>query len=119
VAVIGRKETATLDLTPRQLAVLERLRARGFRFVSFPLYASALGIRKGNCAALLQPAESGEMGLLSDPCYLVEGNLSVRIHRGNQQWFVWKKKKIEATLERLAELSRFTAELKESLELPD
>ncbi len=86
--------------------------------MSFPLYASAIGIRKGNCAALLRPMENGGIRLLSDPCYLVEGNLSVRIHRGNQQWFLWKQKKIEATPERLGELSRFTAELKESLELP-
>lgn len=106
------------ELTPKQVAVLERFSKWEFRFVAFPLYAGCIGLRKGNCAALLQPVEGGGMRLLGDPCYLVDGNLSVRVRRSGRQWFVWKKKQIEATPERLSELERFSAELKQVLHPP-
>lgn len=103
--------TVSLELTPLQIAVLERLAARGFRPAAFRLYANVVGVRKGNCAALLAPADHDRMKLFAEPCYLIEGNLSVRVTRGGKQWFVWKKKQVEATSQRLAELARFTAEL--------
>ncbi len=100
-----------LELTPQQTAVLARLLARGFQPVAFPLYANAVGVRKGNCAALLGPVEGGRLRLLGQPAYLVDGSLSVGVRRGGRHWFVWKKKHIEATSERRAELEQFTAEL--------
>ncbi len=100
-----------LELTPQQMAVLERFAAQGFRVVAFPLYESAPGVRKENCAALLAPVAGGGMKLVAGPCYVVEGNLSVRLARGGKEWFVWKKKELEATPERLAELQRFAEEL--------
>ena len=107
-----------LELTPQQIAVLERFAAQGFRVVAFPLYESALSVRKGNCAALLGPVAGGSMKLVAEPCYLVEGNLSVRLTRAGKQWFVWKRKQLEATPERLAELQRFTEELGNLLRAP-
>ena len=100
-----------LELTPQQTAVLERLLARGFQPVAFPLYANAVGVRKGDCAALLGPVGSGGLCLLGQPSYLVDDNLSVRVTRGSRQWFVWKKNQVEVTPERRAELEQFTAEL--------
>jgi hypothetical protein len=44
-----------LEFTPQQMGILERLRQRGFAFAAFPLYASYVGVKKGNCAALLAP----------------------------------------------------------------
>jgi hypothetical protein len=105
-----------LELTPQQIAVLERLAARGFQIVAFPLYASAVGVRKGNCAALLGPVAGGGMKLFGEPCYLVEGNLGARIARHERQWFVWKQKQLEVTPERLGELARFGEELKNALQ---
>ena len=104
-----------LELTPQQIAALERLAACGFEIVAFPLYASAVGVRRGNCAALLQPDAGGTMRLLAEPCYLVEGNLSVRVERKGSAWFVWKKKQLEVTPERQAELDRFARELSKLL----
>ena len=101
-----------LELTPLQLSVLERLTTEGFQFVAFPLYANAVGVRKGNCAALLGPVERGGMTFAAEPCFLVDGNLSVRVSRGGRQWFVWKLKQVEVTSERRAELQRFAAELR-------
>jgi hypothetical protein len=104
-----------VELTPEQVALLEQLVAEGFQVVAFPLYASAVGVQKGNCAALLAPAEGGLLCLLSEPSYLLEGNLSVRVNRDRRQWFVWKKKQLEVTPERQGELERFAEELARAL----
>jgi len=106
------------ELTDAQLAVLERLRARGFSFVAFPLYASKIGVRKGNCAALLDPVGGGGLRLFGDPCYLVGGNLSVQVTQGDDKAFVWKKDRLPATPERLEELGRFAEELNDLLARP-
>ncbi len=54
--------------------------------------------------------------LLAPPTYLVDGNLSVKLRRGKGEVFVWKKKEVEATPERLDELAKFRQELSEILE---
>lgn len=104
-----------LKLTPEQVALLERLAAQGFQVVSYPLYANTVGVQKGNCTALLGPAESGGFRLFGEPSYLVEGNLAVRVARAGRQWFVWKKKQVEATPERMRELEHFAKELARAL----
>jgi hypothetical protein len=104
------------ELSPQQIAVLERLMSRGFVGIAFPLYASTVGIRKGSCAALLDPVPSGGFRLYGEPCYLLDGNLSVRVSEKGTSWFVWKKQRLEATPERIAELEKFVAQLKMLLE---
>jgi uncharacterized protein YecT (DUF1311 family) len=47
----------------------------------------------------------------------VDGNFSVKLKRGSAEVFVWKKKEIEATPERVRELESFRKELQEILEL--
>ena len=104
-----------LDLTASQISVLEKIAAREFAIVAFPMYASAVGVKKGNCAALLAPAPHGGMQILGEACFLVNGKLSVRIRQDGADWFVWKDQKLEATPERLKELRRFRAELADLL----
>ena len=104
------------ELTPQQIAILERLVANGFTPVAFSLYANAVGIRKGGCAALVEPISGGGFRLFGDPCVLLDGNLTVRVTHEGQSWFVWKKQRLEATPERLAELDRFVSELNLQLE---
>ncbi len=103
------------ELTPVHIAIVERLAARGFQPQAFPLYAHAVGVRKGNCAALLQPVVGAGIKVFGEPFYLVDGNLSVRVLRGGKALFVWKKKQVEATPERNAELAAFARELSELL----
>lgn len=105
-----------LELSARQARILERLIREGFRLIAIPPYESALCVRGENCAALLTPAADGGLRLLAPPSFLVDGNLSVRIRRGEQEWFVWKKKELEATPERIAELEKFRKRLTELLE---
>ncbi len=104
-----------MDLTPQQMSILERLHARDFEIVAFPMYASCVGVRKGNCAALLAPVALGAFRVYGAPSYLVAGNFSVRISRDGRDWFVWKKEKLEVTPARLAELTAFSDELSDSL----
>ncbi len=104
------------EFSPQQIAILERLVSQGFTPVAFPLYANAVGLRKGSCAALLKPIANGGFRLFGEPCMLVEGNLSVRITGKGKSWFVWKKHRVEATAERLEELAKFVAELNLHLE---
>ena len=100
-----------LELTREQTAALERLHGAGFALVAFPLYASHVGVRKGNCAALLEAVPGGGMRIFGEPSYLVDGNLSVRVRRRDEWWFVWKKQELAATPARLAELEDFRREL--------
>lgn len=89
--------------------------SRGFAIAAFPLYASAIGVRRGNFAILVMPAEGGALRALGQACYLIDGNLSVRVTRGGRSLFVWKKREVEATPELLAELGTFAAEVTELL----
>jgi hypothetical protein len=105
-----------LELSPQQITILERLIAKDFSIVAFPLYANAIGVRKGTCAALLDPIPNGGFRIFGEPCLLLDGNLTVRIKEKGKTWFVWKKQRLEATKERLSELDNFVAELNLLLE---
>ncbi len=104
-----------MDFTPQQISILERLQARDFQIVAFPMYANYVGVRKGNCAALLAPFGADRFQLQGQPAYLIGGNLSVLVTREGRDWFVWKKEKLEVTTERLAELESFSAQLSQTL----
>lgn len=96
------------------MAVLERLAGAGFEIVAFPMYASAVGVRRGECAALLERVEVG-MRLIGEACWMVEGNMSVRVRRKGKLWFVWKNKQVEATESRIGKVARFQQALEHML----
>ncbi len=100
-----------MDLTPTQIALLQALHARGFQIVAFPMYASHIGIRRGNCATLLKPLGSGGFELFGTPGYMIGDNIGVRIKDGARDFFVWKQQRVEATPERNAELAEFASEV--------
>lgn len=104
-----------MDLSPQQMAILQRLHLAGFEIVAFPMYANYVGTRKGNCAALLAPATAGGFSIFGTPAYLIGGNFSVRIRRDGRELFVWKKESLKVTAARLAELDAFAAELSQAL----
>ena len=99
------------ELAATHLRILERLVAAGFTPVAFHLYPDAIGVRRGAVAALLEPEASGGVRLVAPATYMLEGNFSVRIRRDGRDWFVWKAKQVEATPERLEEITQFSAEL--------
>jgi len=103
-----------LELSRPQLEILSRLNSLGFAVVAFSMYANCVGIRRGDCAALLSPDHAG-FRILGEPSWLVNGNLSVKIRDGDQQFFVWKKARVVATSEVLAALAEFANELRAAL----
>jgi hypothetical protein len=106
------------ELTPQQIRIVKRLFANGFRPIAIPPYESALCMKKGECAAILATVPDGGLKLLAPPSYLVEGNLSVKLKRDSGEVFVWKKKEVKATPEKLKELESFRRELTELLDMP-
>ncbi len=104
------------EFTPAHIAILERIVAQGFTPVAFPLYANAIGIRRGSLAALLVPAGEAALKIMGEPCYVIGTNLAARTRREGRLVFVWKDKLVEATPELLQELARFSADLAKLLE---
>ncbi|MFZ0085768.1 MAG: hypothetical protein WA211_11370 [Candidatus Acidiferrales bacterium] len=104
-----------MELSPTQRATLERLHRTGYEIVAFPMYANYVGIRKGNCAALLASAATQPFTIYSTPSYLIAGNFTVLTTQNNRPYYVWKKEKLEATEVRQAELAAFTAALSQAL----
>jgi hypothetical protein len=100
-----------MELNEGQMRVVERLFGAGFRPIAIPPYESALIMRKGECVALLGPVENGGLKLLAPETFLVDGNLSVRLKKSSGDVFVWKKREVAATEEKLKELEEFRAEL--------
>ena len=105
-----------LELTPQQMRVFERLFEAGFRPIAIPPYENALCVRRGECAAVLTPVPNGGLRMLAPATYIIDGNLSVKLKKGKSEVFVWKKREIEATPERLKELEAFRQELASILE---
>jgi hypothetical protein len=106
-----------VELTPLQMQTLERLFAAGFRPIAIPPYENALCVHRGDCAAVLAPVENGGLKLLAPATFLLDGNLSVRLKKSSGDVFVWKKKEVAATAEKLRELEGFRSELIGILEM--
>jgi hypothetical protein len=106
-----------VELTAVQMQVLERLFAAGFRPIAIPPYENALCVHRGECAAVLAQVENGGLRLLSPVTVMVDGNLSVKLKRKSGDVFVWKKKEVAATVDRLKELEEFRGELVGILEM--
>ena len=98
------------------MKIFERLFGAGFRPIAIPPYENALCVRRGECAAVLTPVPNGGLRMLAPATYLVDGNLGVKLKKGDGEVFVWKKREIEATPERLKELEAFRRELTSILE---
>jgi hypothetical protein len=107
-----------LELTPRQMQVMERLFTAGFRPIAIPPYESALCMHREACAVVLAPVDNGGLRILAPPSYLIDGHFAVKLKRSGGDVFVWKQTELPATPERLAELERFHTELNEIMETP-
>lgn len=105
-----------MELTPQQMKVVERLFAAGFRPAIIPPYEKSICMRRGDCAAVLQPVPNGGLRLMAPPSYVIDGNFSVKLKRDTGDVFVWKQKELPATRERLNELEEFRKELTSILE---
>jgi hypothetical protein len=105
-----------VELTRLQMETLERLFEAGFRPIAIAPYENALCVHRGEYAAVLAPVENGGLRLLAPATLMVDGNLSVKLKRGEGEVFVWKQRQVAATEERLRELEKFRTELAAALE---
>ena len=98
------------------MKIFERLFGAGFRPIAIPPYENALCVRRGECAAVLTPVPNGGLRMLAPATYIIDGNLGVKLKKSDREVFVWKKREVEATPERLKELEDFRRELISILE---
>jgi len=111
----GRYNVEMQEPTQKQMQVLQRLFEAGFRPIAIPPYESALCLQRGECAVVLAPMDGGGLKILAPATFLVDGKFGVRVKRGEREVFVFKQKEIEATPERLKELTEFQQALNEAL----
>ncbi|MGH9788810.1 MAG: hypothetical protein ACRD4U_08940 [Candidatus Acidiferrales bacterium] len=95
---------------------MQAMAAGGFELVALPRFPGFVGAKKYGCAVLLEPLEGGGLRPFSAAGYLIEGNISVLVEKGGEQWFVWKEHKVRATPELLESVRRLETELKLLLE---
>ncbi len=104
-----------LELDKSHLKKLEELARHGYEFVAFTLFPSHIGVKKGNCAALLEATSDGHLRVFGQPSWLVENNISVLVRKEHGSAFVWKQHEVLATDDRLQELAQFAEDLEEKL----
>lgn len=107
-----------VPITQAHLPRLQVLAAEGYELVSLPRFPGFVGAKKYDCAALLEPLEGGGLRQFSAAGYVIEGNISVLVEKGGEQWFVWKEHKVRATPELLDSIQRLEEELKQLLGKP-
>ncbi len=95
---------------------LHALVAGEFELVNLPKFPGFVGAKKYGCAVLLEPLQGGGLRPFSAAGYLIEGNISVLVEKGGEQWFIWKEHKVRATPELLESVRRLEEELKQALE---
>jgi len=99
-----------MDLTPSQIATLEKLLLAGFRFVTLPRYERYVGVERDGFVWLLDPS-GGEVCAFGQAGYLVGEGLAMLVDRGAGKSFVWHEQSVTATPELLASYERFRADL--------
>lgn len=81
-----------------------------FEIETFERFPNTVGVRKGNCIALLQPTPLG-LKVIGQPGWHMGEVLGVLVERAGRRVFQSKSELIEATPERLSELEDFSREL--------
>ena len=90
--------------------ILQSLYLAGFELQTFDRFPRAIGLIKGNCIALLEPDATG-LRLIGRPGWRMGEVLGVLTTKDSRQVFQAKDQVVEASPERLKELSDFEAEL--------
>lgn len=96
--------------------ILQALYAAGFELQTFERFPRAIGVTKGNCIALLEPANNG-LRFIGSPGWRLGEVIGVLTTKDGRQVFQAKDQIAEATPERLRELRAFESELEAFLKL--
>src|SRR5262245_65545739 len=90
--------------------LLQRIYAAGFELQTFDRYPRAIGVSRGDCIVLLEPFDNG-LRMVGSPGWKLGGFMGVLTSQAGRQVFQYKAEVIEATPDRLQELSQFRQEL--------
>ncbi len=93
---------------------LQQVYLAGFELKSLDRFPKCIGVVRENCMALLVAGTEG-LQMLGTPGWRIGDALGVLTEVGGKKVFQAKQVIIEATPERLAELSRFRADLEQLL----
>src|ERR1700693_6053688 len=85
---------------------LESIYLAGFEIETFERFPNSVGLRKGNCIALVQMAADG-LKTIGRPGWRMGELLGVLVERSGKRVFQAKSELIEATPERIGELETF------------
>lgn len=94
--------------------ILQSLYLAGFELQTFDRFPRAMGVIKGNCIALLEPAANG-LRVIGHPGWRLGEAIGVLTTQNGRQVFQSKNQVVEATPERLEELKEFEAVLNKHL----
>ncbi len=98
------------ELTPDQVANLEKFWRAGFKFVALEHVERYLGVEKSGFVALLDPA-GGKLKVFGQVGYRMGSGIGVLVERGGGKAFVRKNEIVAASRELLADYERFKTEL--------
>ncbi len=96
---------------------LQRLYLAGFELQTFDRYPKCIGVLRGPCIALLVPGVDG-LQILGTPGWRMGEVMGVLTEKEGRQVFQAKLEILEATAERMAELSKFREDLQTVLRPP-
>jgi len=88
-------------------------RSNGFELTEAPGTSGRTFLRKYNTSAAIERAADGGVKIFAFPGYLVSGEISKLVDRGNQKVLKTSKTEIAATADHLVALHQFAEELKE------
>ena len=103
-----------MDLTPAQLAALEKLLRAGFRFVTIERVERCLGVERDGFVALLDPADGG-LKVFGQVGLRIADGIGMLVDRSGGKAFVWHGDSVPATPPLLETYHRFKAELEQLL----
>ena len=93
---------------------LQRLHEAGFQFQTFARFPNAVGVFRGDCMVLLAPSPEG-LTFVGTPGWRMGDVMGVLTTFQGRQVFQAKADILEATPERLEELSEFRKKVEEIL----
>jgi hypothetical protein len=96
---------------------LQQVYLAGFELKTFDRFPNCVGVVRGHCIALLIAGPDG-LRMLGTPGWQMGDALGVLTEVGGRKVFQAKQEIIEATAERLEELSRFRADIERLLAAP-
>src|SRR5512140_2654106 len=89
---------------------LQKIYLAGFELETFERYPKLIGVRRGECIALLTPGIDG-LQVVGTPGWRMGEVMGVLVEKDGRQVFQNKSEALDATPERLEELRRFREDL--------